>query len=70
MKNEGIEAFKKEVYGSKITIERKINNDGTSIYKLFDENRKFTVIFFKLNLEFLIDIYIVQLNLQEIIYFI
>ena len=36
--NEGDEAYRPDLYGSRITIERKISKDGASAYKLKDEN--------------------------------
>jgi hypothetical protein len=36
--NEGDEAYKSELYGSRITIDRKISKDGSSLYKIKDEH--------------------------------
>lgn len=38
--NKGEEAYKSSEYGSKITIERKINKDGNSSYKLLNDRNK------------------------------
>lgn len=40
LRNEGDEAYKPSEYGPKITIERKLNKDGTSHYRILDSNRK------------------------------
>ena len=39
--NEGDDAYKPDVYGSRITVERKINKDGQSQYRLLNEMSKF-----------------------------
>ena len=40
LRNEGDEAYKPAEYGPKITIERKLNKDGTSHYRILDSHRK------------------------------
>lgn len=40
MLNEGDDAYKREIYGSRITIERKISGEGTSTYKILNSDGK------------------------------
>ncbi len=40
LRNHGEEAYKANLYGSKIIITRKIDKNGASQYKLCDENGK------------------------------
>lgn len=40
IKNEGDDAYKPDIYGSKIVVERKIGRDGSSQYKLMNEFHK------------------------------
>ncbi len=40
IKNRGDEAYRPDLYGSKITIERKITKDGASNYRILNEHGK------------------------------
>ncbi len=40
MLNKGSDAYKPELFGNFITVERRIVNGGTSSYKLIGENKK------------------------------
>lgn len=40
LKNEGIDTYRHDLYGSKIIIERRLNKDGQSQYKIMNENHK------------------------------
>ena len=45
LSNIGEEAYKPHKYGSSITIERKINKDGVSNYRLLNDKSKFNCCF-------------------------
>ena len=39
LRNEGTEAFKADLFGAKITVERRLGKDGSSQYRLLNEHR-------------------------------
>jgi chromosome segregation ATPase len=41
--NTGVDAYRPDAYGSKITIERRIPRTGTASYRLLDERLKVTI---------------------------